>query len=340
MPRRLAGCVTLPQSFLPATYLMIGGWPAMQRRVITVKEQPGEQIPGQEQQILKITTAIAAGDLLIRAEGRMPPDIAGAFTALTGTSLVVGSPTGGSQGTGSINAQAIYVQGVSLSATSNYNAASVAITGGTINGAIIGGSTPAAGTFTTLAASSFAPSSLVVGSPTGGNQGAGTINAAGIYANGVQLSAANNYNAASVAITGGTINGVSIGGSTPAAGSFTALSASGGGTINNTIIGGATAAAGTFTTLKVTGTTSAAVLFGSSSTMNGAIIWNPAATVPYLGIYAAGNSLTYALAVSLPPPAGVAAIGGLQHDLGVAGSSSNTGSGILGSPDDLFKTAR
>jgi hypothetical protein len=59
----------------PVSYLMIGGWPAMQRRVITIKEQPGAQgAPAEEKQILRITTAIAAGDLLIRAEGRMPPD--------------------------------------------------------------------------------------------------------------------------------------------------------------------------------------------------------------------------------------------------------------------------
>jgi hypothetical protein len=59
----------------PVEYLTIGGWPAMQRRVVTRREQPGaEGADAQEQQIVRITTAIAAGDLLIRAEGRMPPD--------------------------------------------------------------------------------------------------------------------------------------------------------------------------------------------------------------------------------------------------------------------------
>lgn len=36
----------------------------------------------------------------------------GAFTAVTGTSAVIGSPTGGNEGTGSINVQSIYVNGV------------------------------------------------------------------------------------------------------------------------------------------------------------------------------------------------------------------------------------
>jgi alpha-tubulin suppressor-like RCC1 family protein len=61
---------------VPVTYLTIGGWPAMQRRVVTPKEEPGaEGAQARQQEILRITTAIAAGDLLIRAEARMPPDI-------------------------------------------------------------------------------------------------------------------------------------------------------------------------------------------------------------------------------------------------------------------------
>jgi len=58
------------------TYLAIGGWPAMQREVIVPKEQPGaQQAPANEEMLLHITTAIAAGDLLIRAEGRMPASV-------------------------------------------------------------------------------------------------------------------------------------------------------------------------------------------------------------------------------------------------------------------------
>jgi hypothetical protein len=60
----------------PVEYLVIDGWPAMQRRLLTLKEQPGAAgADAQEQQILRITTAIAAGNLLIRAEARMPPNV-------------------------------------------------------------------------------------------------------------------------------------------------------------------------------------------------------------------------------------------------------------------------
>lgn len=65
-----------------------------------------------------------------------------------------------------------------------------------------------------------------------------------------------------VAVTGGTIDGTVIGGSTRAAGSFTTVTASGlstlstvdinGGAIDGTTIGGSTPAAGTFTTLAAT----------------------------------------------------------------------------------------
>ena len=76
----------------PVTFLTIGDWPALQRRVVTAREQPGalgSQLqpppraprapPGQEgpvflQNILRVTTAIAAGNSLVRIEGRLPPD--------------------------------------------------------------------------------------------------------------------------------------------------------------------------------------------------------------------------------------------------------------------------
>jgi hypothetical protein len=267
---------------------------------------------------------------------------------------VLGSALGGNKGAGTINATGIYVNGAAVGAGGGSGTLSPATTS-TLGGVIVPGSggllvdasgnlsvnwaapsagigstTPKPGAFTALTSTS-----LLVGSPTGGSQGTGSINAQAIYVQGVSLSATSNYNAASVAITGGTINRVSIGGSTPAAGSFTALSASGGGTLNNTIIGGATAAAGTFTTLQVTGTANASVLFGTSQTMDGALIWNPAGMnagyhVPYFDIYSSDAALVYGLAVSLPPPTGVAALGGLQHGLGICGSSSNTGSGIFG----------
>lgn len=67
-----------------------------------------------------------------------------------------------------------------------------------------------------------------------------------------------------VDINGGTIDGTTIGGSTPAAGSFTTADIDGG-TIDGTTIGGSTPAAGTFTTLDATG----AVVVGGDLTVNG-----------------------------------------------------------------------
>jgi hypothetical protein len=74
----------------------------------------------------------------------------------------------------------------------------------------------------------------------------------------------NTFNPASVALTGGTINGVTIGGTTPAAGTFTTLTATGG-TINGVTIGGTTPAPGTFTTLTSTaGTINGATIGGTT----------------------------------------------------------------------------
>lgn len=67
------------------------------------------------------------------------------LTAANNFGMVVGSPTGGNMGAGTINATALYVNGTAVGSTST-----AAITSGNINGAIIGGTTPAAGTFSTL----------------------------------------------------------------------------------------------------------------------------------------------------------------------------------------------
>ena len=82
---------------------------------------------------------------------------------------------------------------------------------------------------------------VVIGSPTGGNKGAGTINAANVYQNGVAVSTGGNV-ATSGSITTGylaiwassttikalnTIDAMAIGGTTPAAGSFTTLATTG-----------------------------------------------------------------------------------------------------------------
>ena len=153
--------------------------------------------------------------------------------------------------------------GGALSVTTPFVPSGVAITGGSVNGTPIGASIASTGAFTTLASSGqLSPASVVVGSPTGGNEGAGTINATGIYLNGVAvagglsvpnavllggngsslvgvlvgpglsfgsstLSVTTPFVPSAVAITGGTINGTSIGASTPSTGSFSALTTSG-----------------------------------------------------------------------------------------------------------------
>jgi hypothetical protein len=80
-----------------------------------------------------------------------------------------------------------------------------------------------------------------------------------VYCDGTNFSSAITYNQANVAITGGTINGAVIGGITPAAGSFTTLSASGNLTASgnlvvngNTTLGDATSDTITFNANTVT----------------------------------------------------------------------------------------
>lgn len=69
---------------------------------------------------------------------------------------------------------------------------------------------------------------------------------------GTTVAVTNPYNPASVAITGGTINGTTIGATTASTGSFTTLNSTGG-ALNGTI-GATTPATGKFTTLEATGT--------------------------------------------------------------------------------------
>jgi HYDIN/CFA65/VesB family protein len=54
------------------TFARIGGWPALQRRHLGVREQPGEGPEFADKMVLTITTAIAAGNLLIRIEASLP----------------------------------------------------------------------------------------------------------------------------------------------------------------------------------------------------------------------------------------------------------------------------
>jgi hypothetical protein len=196
---------------------------------------------------------------------------------------------------GQVLTEVLRLDGTSLLAVMPKGAA---ISGGssTIDGAVIGGTTPASGTFTALAAGTNASAgSAVVNGPAGSYrtlhlQTAGSDRWA-LFADNSSESGANagsnfNLNAYSDAaavlftpfiinrasglvtmnkgavISGGssTIDGAAIGGTTPAAGHFTTLSAtstiSGAGftawAASPPAIGGTTPAAGTFTTLQAT----------------------------------------------------------------------------------------
>lgn len=112
------------------------------------------------------------------------------------------------------------------------------ITGGTIDNAPIGQTTPAAGNFTTLAAST------AIGVPSGGT-GRGTLTTHGVLIG--EGTAAINQTVAGT--TGQMLLGVT--GADPAFGNNPTIT---GGTIDNAVIGGTTPTAGSFTNLTATGT--------------------------------------------------------------------------------------
>ena len=101
-----------------------------------------------------------------------------------------------------------------------------AITNSTIDSTAIGGTTPSTASFTSLTAQN------------------GTINGGSI--NGASVITSN------LIATGGTINGVVIGGTNPAAVTTNSLTATGG-TINGTTIGATTVSTGRFSTLQTSG---------------------------------------------------------------------------------------
>ncbi len=59
----------------PATFLQIGGWPALQRRYILPIERPSANVDEavSTEMSLRVTTAIAVGDRLIRIQGTLQP---------------------------------------------------------------------------------------------------------------------------------------------------------------------------------------------------------------------------------------------------------------------------
>lgn len=133
----------------------------------------------------------------------------GAFTTLTGTSSVIGSPTGGNQGAGTLNATGLYVNGVAVG-TGSGTVTSVAGTG-TVNGLTLTGTVTSSGSLT-LGGTLSLVSPPAIGSTTP-STGAFTTLAASSTVSGTGFST---YLASPPA----------IGGTAPSAGAFTTLAAS------------------------------------------------------------------------------------------------------------------
>ncbi len=57
-----------------SSFLTIGGWPALERVQLLDRPQPSEAPRYPDPRMVQITTAVAAGSLLIRLEGRLPSD--------------------------------------------------------------------------------------------------------------------------------------------------------------------------------------------------------------------------------------------------------------------------
>lgn len=57
-----------------ATFLKIGGWPALQRRRFLQRPQPGTEPAEQEEMVWMLTTAVAVNEMVIRFESWVPPD--------------------------------------------------------------------------------------------------------------------------------------------------------------------------------------------------------------------------------------------------------------------------
>lgn len=162
----------------------------------------------------------------------------------------------------------------------------VDINGGAIDGVVIGGAAAAAGTFTALTASSLTASGTVAAATvdvgttldlTGASVIGGADYTGGTFSftngNIDTLTIDVSLTAPTVDINGGTLDGVTIGGTVAATGTFSSADINGG-TIDGTVIGGVTPAAGSFTTVTATG--------GSSTNWNTAFGWGDHSVEGYL----------------------------------------------------------
>jgi hypothetical protein len=62
------------ESHTPSTFLAIGGWPGLQRVQLVTRPQPSQGRRFPDPKMVEITTAVAAGNLLVRLEARLPSD--------------------------------------------------------------------------------------------------------------------------------------------------------------------------------------------------------------------------------------------------------------------------
>ena len=56
----------------PSTFLNIGDWPALQRRHLEQRQQPNEGLRFPDEKVLRITTAVAAENVLVRVDALLP----------------------------------------------------------------------------------------------------------------------------------------------------------------------------------------------------------------------------------------------------------------------------
>ena len=172
------------------------------------------------------------------------------------------------------------------------NKGTVDIEGGTIDNTPIGGTTKAAGGFTTLVvtgAVTLTSALPVLQGGTGSNTQGGARSNLGLGDIATQ-------NANGVTLTGGTINNVIIGGSTPLAGTFTAVAGTTGTFSGNVTVAGTLGVTGTLTGAAASFTTGG---FSGNATVGGTLVVTGAVSGPSATFTAvAGATGTFSGAVS------------------------------------------